>query len=64
MVSPVCKRFRCRLATVVEIEKKQVGRNIEHVDVGDVNVLHHASTATVALEAQSYVGTQELTVAY
>src|SRR5690606_41116050 len=51
-------------SAVIEIEKERVGGDIEHVDVGNMDALHYAAPAAVALETEPHVGSQKLAIAH
>ena len=48
-----------RKSGVVQVEEDAVGRNIDHVYILDVNVLHHTATSAGRLEAQADIGAKE-----
>ena len=44
---------------IVQIEEDAIGRDVDHVDVLNMNVLHHAATSTGRLETQADISAKE-----
>ena len=60
----IVQYFHSRLAAIIEVEGNHIGLDIKHRHILDVDILYHAASATGTLEAQTYVGTEELAVGY
>ena len=51
-------------AHVIQVKRQRIARNIYHVDVVDIDVLHHATTTAGTFKPQSGVGTHKGTIGH
>lgn len=60
----IVENFYGRLATIIEIEGDDIGLDIKHRHVVDVDILYYATTTAGTLETETYIGAEELAVAH